>query len=919
MMKLVIQPDNKVSMRMGKSVFITALLIQSFTMMAYTQPEPQPRGVVIGDKEVEFEVHNVYGLNSEYSEFSPVFYKNELVFASDREYDFRNLGEDNWEANKYINIFKAQIEYNQADSVVFEKVKIYDRIFMEDDHSGPICFSEDGTTAIFTKVSHRDARKSGFAEKTGLFAKSSVKPQLYQAKFKDGKWSEVEKLNFVKVNKTYGHPTLASDGNTLYFVSDEFGGKGGKDIFKVEMTATGWGEPQAVNALNTSGDELFPTLVGKDLYFSSNGRNGEGGLDLYVSNLENGEWSEPVNLGASINTSADEFGIVFNPDRMSGYFTSNRANGVGDDDIYHFDKIETVTVEDNSISGQFKYKMLKDRNPNGLEVMLLDEDGNLVATTMTEEDGSFNFRNLNSDQRYTVKLSEDGEEMELTLFGQGADAFLVANKEGEFVYRKLSNDNIGTLSLMDEESIDPATREGSINGQFAYSKLGNSASGLEVLLLDDEGNIVQRTTTDENGNFLFKKLPTDQNYTIKTVEYSEDLELYIYNNKDQVTATLASDGDGQFVYRKLDSDYASDLSNLKLDEEDLEFEATTRMVSGEFKYRTLDEPMNIVTYEIYDEDLSLLRSGETNDESYFRHFSLPDVDKLLFKIDGDKYQEDVDLLILDRNKEIVIQLDKNDEGYFVFQKLKNDGSELMTEDELLATLRNETGVAGQFLYKKLKSDDGFLEYEIYDEDGNLVKRGKTDKFGVFTEPDLDKNEKFQFKLLNNEDDVRLRMYSEKDGKLVLMDKNSDGFFIYEKLEGGTTALNSGTEDPNDMLIRYNEGKLVSNLFYAHNIYKLSNANKVKMDELVDFLNNNEDAKIVVNSHASIEGSDEYNSQLSKRRMEEVVGYLLEAGISEDRFEGKFFGEDNPMVDCATQHCSDSDIRQNRRTEIRIVK
>jgi outer membrane protein OmpA-like peptidoglycan-associated protein len=143
--------------------------------------------------------------------------------------------------------------------------------------------------------------------------------------------------------------------------------------------------------------------------------------------------------------------------------------------------------------------------------------------------------------------------------------------------------------------------------------------------------------------------------------------------------------------------------------------------------------------------------------------------------------------------------------------------------------------------------------------------------------------------------------------------------VYEKLEGGATAINTGSEEENDMLIRYNQGKLINNLFYAHNIYKLSNDNKEKMDQIVTFLNNNKEAKIIVSSHASLIGSDEYNDQLSKRRMMEVVDYLLEAGISEDRFEGKYYGEDNPLVDCTKQDCDESDLRQNRRTEISIVK
>lgn len=907
----------RTNMKLGKYILSLGWLVNVTSMMAMYQPVPTP--IIIGNKQIEFKVNPVYGLNTEFSDFSPVLLNSEFIFVSDREYDYRNIGEDNWKANKHINIFKSQIKSNSADSIVFAKAKLYDRKFMDEDHSGPICFSKDGNTAIFTKISYRDARKSGFGEKQGLFAKTSIKPQLYQAEFKDGKWSDIEKLSFVKVNKTYGHPALSSDGNVLYFVSDEFGGKGGKDLFKVEMTTNGWGEPQALNALNTSGDELFPTILGNELYFSSNGREGEGGLDLFVSTLKDGRWSTPINLGNTINTAADEFGMVFNPDKMSGYFSSNRENGTGSDDIYYFSKTETITIEENSIAGKFTYKHLKDKNPQGLDVMLVDDQGNLISTTKTGEDGSFKFMNLKSDERYTIKLSEESDDLELTLFGKDADAFLLANRDGEFVYRKLSDDNAGTLSLMSEEDVDPITKKGQISGQFVFRKLNNSAGGLEVLLVDDEGNIVRRTVTDANGNFNFKELPMDENYRIKTVQISDDLELYIYNGRDAITATLASDENGMFVYRKLDDDFANSLAKLQLEEEELEFEAKKMMLSGEFKYRDLNESMQVVDYEIFDPEMNLLVKSQTDETSFFRHFSLPDVNKLIFKIDPNKFKEDVDLFVLDRNREVVIQLDKDDKGYFIYQKLKDGDNGVMTEEELLATLKNESGIAGQFLYKKLKSEDQFLEYEIYDEDGNLVKRGKTDRFGVFSEPDLPKDGKFKFKLLNADETARLRIYREEDGKLIMLDKESDGFFVFEKLTSGDVALNTGTEENNDMLIRFNQGKLASNLFYAHNIYKLSAENKSKIEEIVKFMETNKDAKIVVNSYASLIGSNEYNKQLSKRRMIEVVDYLKEAGVSEDRFSGQFFGEDNPLVDCTKQKCSDSDIRQNRRTEIRIVK
>jgi outer membrane protein OmpA-like peptidoglycan-associated protein len=114
-----------------------------------------------------------------------------------------------------------------------------------------------------------------------------------------------------------------------------------------------------------------------------------------------------------------------------------------------------------------------------------------------------------------------------------------------------------------------------------------------------------------------------------------------------------------------------------------------------------------------------------------------------------------------------------------------------------------------------------------------------------------------------------------------------------------------------MAVRYNNGELFSSLLYAHNIYKLSSGNKKKIDELAAFMKKNPNARVVVTSHASLIGTDEYNKKLSERRMLEVVEYLVEAGISEDRFKGQHFGEDNPFIDCKVKNCSEEDLRQNR--------
>ena len=74
-----------------------------------------------------------------------------------------------------------------------------------------------------------------------------------------------------------------------------------------------WSEPVPLgDSLNSSGDEMFPTYHDGKLYFASNGHGGQGGLDMFYSEPKDGKWSAPKNLGDNINSTADDFGIVFN-------------------------------------------------------------------------------------------------------------------------------------------------------------------------------------------------------------------------------------------------------------------------------------------------------------------------------------------------------------------------------------------------------------------------------------------------------------------------------------------------------------------------------------------------------------------------------------------------------------------------------
>ena len=152
----------------------------------------------------------------------------------------------------------------------------------------------------------------------------------------------------------------------------------------------GSGYGHAINLgpeINTAGDELFP-FIREDsiLYFSSNGHQGMGGLDIFRSVKQGDKWSKPENMKYPINSSSDDFGIVFNPDEPEeGYFSSNRPGGKGRDDIYSFVVPPLLFTLEGNVTDDRTLQPLQ-----GVAVKIVGTNGKSVQY-ITDDKGHYSF------------------------------------------------------------------------------------------------------------------------------------------------------------------------------------------------------------------------------------------------------------------------------------------------------------------------------------------------------------------------------------------------------------------------------------------------------------------------------------------------------------------------------------------------
>ncbi len=338
-----------------------------------------------------YDVKNLALVNSENDDYSAVFSSkdyDEIIFSSNRK---ESVGKekDNWTDAWFSDFYISNYDNNVWGEAVSADES---GIVNTNANEGAGIFDSRFSTFYFTRC------QKGAAQK--------VYCEILQSERSGQRWSRPRTV-LSDTASNVGQPWISDDELLIYFASNRKGGYGGKDIWVAsrKRKSNEFDNFKNLGALiNTPGDEMFPYFT-KDslLYFSSNGHPSYGGLDIFVSALKDTSWSEVENMLAPINSKSDDFAMVFKNSKQ-GFFSSNRSEGKGGDDIYSFTRKKLKFTLDGIVKDESTKKPLEN-----VKILLLNDEISLLET-FSDSEGEFSVdsSHFNENNNYEILFSKEG-------------------------------------------------------------------------------------------------------------------------------------------------------------------------------------------------------------------------------------------------------------------------------------------------------------------------------------------------------------------------------------------------------------------------------------------------------------------------------------------------------------------------------
>jgi len=772
---------------------------------------------------------------------------------------------------------------------------------------------------------------------------------LFVSTFQDG-WQKPENLKSpINSNRDDFSMSFITD-STGYYASNRAGGKGDDDLYyfhkSKKIQSVGISGVFEYNGLPVENAKILlidhkDSIIAID-YTDTTGKFNFKNLtyeDDYLLKVEEVD-PEILEDGLLYLTNSDGDKIKLIKRLQDGNFKF-KALPVDEfkQDLLAAEDLDTLLPDVPIIRGKVYKKLPGDFN-DSMKVYLLNDEGTVIDSVFTDSEGNFEFTKLSLDleKDYFVKLEAVDHTTHIAFVNQKRRIYKLSDESESALYK---------IESGIDPSIQPdlATEKGqtAIIAKLEYN--GLPLPYTKVQIFDANNKLIATIFTNEQGEFQYNKLAIDENYFFKLPDAEEEVLnnsfLYVINKEGDPLYLIkklqnnnfkftALPFEGYELVQKMEEDAAPDL---------IDFQGVVfRKLAGDLN-------QSMVVYLLNDQG-KIIDSVITDERGKFNFKKLKSDENYFFKLDS---KEDLSIALYNNENKIIERTLRDEKGKFKYEKLTYMVSSIepVKEVDYTEVYKNiDVTVFGQ-VFKKIPGDyQAGMKVLIFDDAGNLIGETYTDEEGKFQYSKLKAEETYVFKVEGADGDYQI-ITLDRDGKVISkIIKNENGEFEYttlpldrhraEEVEAvdqtavtfqgqnqnkeSKTETNSNQEEQSGAGSKTRRKKLIEAPYVIHYRFDSTNINLTSrkvLNDLIDKLRKNQ-KKIEVASHTDIRGPKTYNQNLSKRRTNSVIDYLVKRGISKDRIKGNYFGELKPIVDCLKINCTNADHAKNRRSEIKFI-
>lgn len=704
-----------------------------------------------------------------------------------------------------------------------------------------------------------------------------------------------------KINSQAGDysPVLSNDEELLLFCSrrppsnkktDD--GQYFEDIFYTTKVNKNWKEALIID--KSSGYVSQELNKGRrheaPISLSPDGRS----LFIYTENSvwksrkdNNGQWSSPKRMNQNVNFGKNTPNVFITPDGKELFIVSTDAKGgLGGKDIFYSTLLEDGTWDEPKNLGPRINTLYNEDAP------FITKDGNTLYFA-SEGHNSIGKFDIFKSVKDSLGEWDTPINVGAPINSAGNDIYYIENGSGSIAY--FSSQRPGTNGFLDIYQADyscinlPST---TINGYAIYADSHQPLNGVIKITNKNSGEEMGTFTINSKGKYTMV-LPPNETYILEfvlaqtkydqlrphTEEFFIPKQCEAYNLYQEIAVNYLRNESGVTIAQKAHFknamfDIESEVkTNFKTDAVvNTPFADSLSSITGELAYNSILKANNI-TVTLLNASNEILRLTKTDDNGSFtfEHIDISQSYKILINEDEAKRNYYGDNSV---NNESIITIKGN------IKSIKN--TEISSITNLPVLFTNSDYIISNT--KKTNSDGIF---KMTNAPYNIVEIAE-----------LNGNTIISYNLNIPTKEVLFSAY------LTSIDPNNTELTYGEYID----IIELKDVDVKKM-------PEFVNIYFDFDKYFLRNKGKSILDNLYDYLNDNQTATIRLDGHTDYIGTEKYNDKLSEERTLKAYKYLIDKGIAPERLVNEWFGETKPSV--ANTNADGSDNKENRQLNRRV--